>query len=190
MEKTNLDNPCVLFEKSNFKVIKNSKNNFVFSFELINNTIDLTKLIDFSFIKLIYQLNSDIYESIIFKNINTNTITATIVIKPFFQDIGIPQKYLHITIEKIIDNDNNCIIFHYIPILNDICSEIPLGAEPICIKNLIIKCKSLSINHIKINTELILEDKVNIPIVIENFIGPIVFKIFNRIKQFIDNFKS
>jgi len=189
MEKTNLENRCILFEKPNFKFIKNSKNNYVFSFELINEKMDLTKLIDFSFIKFIYQLNPDIYESIVFKSIDTNTIVATVIMKHFFQDLGIPQKYLHITIQKTTDNTTNCIIFHSIPVINDVNIDIPLGAEPIHIKQFTITCKCYSLSEIQINTDVILEDKVNIPHIIENFIGPIVFKIFNRIKQFIDNFK-
>ena len=56
-----MENNNILFEKQNFKLIKKNKNNYFFSFSIENNTIDISKLIDFSFIKLIYQLNDDIY---------------------------------------------------------------------------------------------------------------------------------
>jgi hypothetical protein len=177
----------VLFEKPNFKLIKHNKNNYFFNFFIENNFIDISKLIDFSFIKLVYQLNSDIYENISFTNIDENTIIATVVMKHFFQDLGIPQKYLHIAINKQIND--NCIIFKSVPIIDNPLVNIPIEAEPIHIKYLTIECHCLSLNKINFETTILLDDNVNVPNVVENIIGSLVFKIFNRIKQFIDNVK-
>jgi hypothetical protein len=186
-----MENNNILFEKQNFKLIKKNKNNYFFSFSIENNTIDISKLIDFSFIKLIYQLNDDIYETITFTNIDENTIIATVVMKHFFQDLGISQKYLHIAINKQIKSNNN-IEFNSISIVNDHDNKpinIPFKSESICIKNLIINCNCITPNNIYFEINIVLDDIVNMPSYVENFIGPIVFKIFNRVKQFINNIK-
>jgi hypothetical protein len=156
-------------------------------FLLDNSNIHISKLIDFGFIKLIYQLNNDIIDNIDFYQIDDNTIQATIIIKHFFKDIGISQKYLYITIhKKIIDN---CIEFNAIPISDSSPDNVPIESEVMRIQNFTTKCYCLSPNSIYFEIHILFENNVTIPIVAENLIGPIVFKIFKRIKQFIDNLK-
>ena len=49
-----------LYSKEGFCFFKNEKNNYMLSFEMENNNINLSKIIDFNLVKLIYDLNSDI----------------------------------------------------------------------------------------------------------------------------------
>ena len=46
-----------LYSKEGFTFIKNEKNNYILTFEMENNHIILSKIIDFNLVKLIYDLN-------------------------------------------------------------------------------------------------------------------------------------
>ena len=59
-----------LYSKEGFVFTKNEKNNYSLSFEMVNKNIILSKIIDFNLVKLIYDLNSDIYEKINLNIIN------------------------------------------------------------------------------------------------------------------------
>ena len=57
-----MDLETVLFNKDNFKFTRVNQNHYIIEFTIENNNIDLSKIIDFNLIKLIYDLNTDIYE--------------------------------------------------------------------------------------------------------------------------------
>ena len=61
-----------LYSKEGFTFIKNEQNNYSLTFEMENNHIILSKIIDFNLVKLIYDLNKDIYEKANIKIINEN----------------------------------------------------------------------------------------------------------------------
>jgi hypothetical protein len=60
----NYDLEKILCDKNGFKIIKRSNNQFKLTFQLENQHINISKIIDFSLIQLIYELNTDICEKI------------------------------------------------------------------------------------------------------------------------------
>ena len=52
-----------LYSKEGFRFVKNENNNYNLSFEMENNHIILSKIIDFNLVKLIYDLNVDIFKN-------------------------------------------------------------------------------------------------------------------------------
>ena len=79
-----MSNSNVLYSKEGFIFTKNDKNDYTLSFSMQNNSIVLSKIIDFNVIKLIYDLNSDIYEKININIINENEAIANLLIKHLF----------------------------------------------------------------------------------------------------------
>lgn len=72
------------------------------SFNLENNNIHLTSIIDFNIIKLLYELNKDIYDKIDLNIINNNEADLLVINKHLFQDLGLSQKYSYFKIKKTV----------------------------------------------------------------------------------------
>jgi hypothetical protein len=73
-----MSNSNILYSKEGFIFTKNDKNDYTLSFSMQNNSIVLSKIIDFKLIKLIYDLNGDIYEKINMNIINENEAIANL----------------------------------------------------------------------------------------------------------------
>jgi hypothetical protein len=54
-------------------------------------------------------------------------------------------------------------------------------------KNMICSCDILTPHHIGFKCDIFFEDKMTIPPFAEKMVGLILFKIFSRVKQFIEN---
>jgi hypothetical protein len=67
-----MDSETILFDKDGFKFIRVRKNHYKLSFNMENNNIIISKIIDFNLIKLIYDLNQDVYEKVNIQKINDN----------------------------------------------------------------------------------------------------------------------
>jgi hypothetical protein len=174
-----------LYSKEGLEFIKIKDNNYKLSFSMENNKIILSKIIDFNLIKLVYDLNVDIYENVDIKIINENEAVLNLLIKNLFEEIGLPQHFSYVHIKKQISE--NKISFTSQTIKGDRPDGIPKDAKLFPIK--IMLCECLVINPHKVNFffNIIFDDDTNIPEIAEKIIGIIIFKIFKRLKQFIDN---
>ena len=74
----------VLYEKDGMRFTKISDKNYNLQFIIENKNIILANIVDFSLLKLMYDLNGDIYESVQLEKINENEATATILVKHLF----------------------------------------------------------------------------------------------------------
>lgn len=175
----------VLFDKNGLKLIKPAKNNYNLQFTLENNNIILSKIIDFSLIKLIYDLNKDVYEKVNIEKINENEANIFFLMKHFFEDLGLPQKFSFFYIKKI--ETNNKIIFNSKTITTYRPIDIPDEAEVLNIDNFTTICEIINPHKILFNFNIFFSENVNIPNFAEKFIGQIINKIFNSLKQFIEN---
>jgi hypothetical protein len=194
MDNLNIDNLDstddykILFHKSGILLEKIKKNNFQLSMEIENSSLHLLSIVDFDLLKLLYDLNQDIYEKIIFEKINENSVIATLLMKHFFIDLGLPQRYSYLHIEKKITEENKIIEFFSIPIFAEKPSEIPLQAVVVPLKKMTTKCEMMNKNTIKITCCIFFQENYSFPFFIEKMIGQIIFKIFNRLKQFIEKY--
>ena len=193
-----MDNEKILYSKDSFKFLKNGDTEYSVNYVIENNSIQLDNIIDFPFIKLIYDLNRDIIERIELKMKEDNRALLVVVIKDIFEDLGIPQYYSCMIIERKYKNER--IIEFSSEILNkselmDIENEIDntdkelipilkFNSEYLKINNNKIEC----VNKIEISNNV---NSNNISIeIVEKMIGKILYKIFNRIILFIKSIKK
>ena len=99
-------NGIVIFKENGEKDILNIK------FDIENTKLDLTKILNIDFFKLVYELNQDIFESINIKKINENEANIMLLCKNLFMDIGLPQYYYYFNVKRQMDsNDRIYFIF-------------------------------------------------------------------------------
>ena len=174
-----------LYSKEGFVFTKNEKNNYSLTFEMINNNMILSKIIDFNLVKLIYDLNNDIYEKVNLKIINDNEATINLLMKHLFEDLGLPQRFSYVHVKKI--TQENSITFESTTIKSERPSGMPEDAELMAIKNMKCNCNIITPHKIRFTFVVLFEDHMLIPQVVEKLVGLILYKIFNRVKQFIEN---
>jgi len=180
-----MDEQNVLYTKEGFHFVKHKKNNYSLSFEMKNNNIILANIIDFTLVKLIYDLNGDIYEKIDFDKINDNEAVMTMLVKHLFEELGLPQRFSYVHMTKNIEQ--NKITFISQSIYSERPQGMPSEAEQMPLKNMICSCDILTPHHIGFKCDITFEANMIVPPFIEKIIGLILFKIFNRVKQFIEN---
>ena len=98
-----MDLEAILLDKDGFKFSRFNKNNYKLTFTMENKNIVLSKIIDFSLIKLIYDLNDDVYEIVNIEQLNDSEVIITLLMKHFFQDLGLPQKFSFMHMKKIVE---------------------------------------------------------------------------------------
>jgi hypothetical protein len=180
-----------LMDKNGMKIVKLDTDEYNILFSIKNNNFILPSIINFDLIKLIFDLNPDIYEkSILHKNINISENNATIgsLMKDIYADLGIPQTYICMNVE--MTKTSNIIRFTCNPIDNqEILSIFNLTPELylLPIKNMTIYCNILTNHYIDITCQLKLDDDIEIEQFIEKIIISVINKIFIRLKQFIEN---
>jgi len=175
----------VLYDKDNMKFTKITDKKYCLEFTMENKNIFMANIVDFSLIKLIYDLNGDIYESVELEKFNDNEAKIYLLIKPLFEDLGLPQKYSYLYIEKIV-NDNQ-IIFRSKSIQTERPKNAPADAELMAMKENIGVCDIITPHKINFSFTVLFEDYVKIPQFAEKMVGLILNKIFKRVKQFIEN---
>ena len=177
----------ILYEKDGmiFTKLDDKKYNLAFSME--NKNIFIANIIDFSLFKLIYELNGDIYESVSLTKINENEAVAVLVMKHLFEDLGLPQKYSYLHMNKIVCD--NQIIFRSKSIQTERPPGVPENAQLMAMKENIGTCTIVTPHKINFSFTVLFEDYVEIPVFAEKMVGILLNKIFKRVKQFIENFR-
>ena len=175
----------VLYEKDGMKFTKISDKKYNLQFIIENKNIILANIVDFSLLKLMYDLNGDIYESVQLEKINENEARATILVKHLFEDLGLPQKYSCLHIQKTVNNNQT--IFRSQSIVTEKPKHIPADAELMAMKENIGICDVLTPHKINFSFTVLFEDYVKIPQFAEKLVGVILNKIFKRVKLFIEN---
>ena len=173
-----------LFDKEGFVFKREKINHYNLTFSMENNNINLPKIIDFGLIKLIYDLNPDVYEKVNIEKINDNEITATILMKHLFEDLGLPQRYSYINMNKTIED--NKIIFKSHSIKDKKPLNMPQDSQLMSIENLICTCDVITEHKIHFSASIIFDKDMFVPPFVEKMFGMILHKIFKRIKQFIE----
>jgi len=175
----------ILFNKEGFTFSRVKKNKYKLQFSIENNNINISKIIDFNLVKLIYDLNPDIYEKINIKILNDFEAIATLLMKPFFEDLGLPQKFSFLHIKKIVEERK--IIFKSTSIKDFRPENLPDDVEQMAIEDLTSVCDIITPHKVYFTFNIIFNDSMNIPQMVEKMVGLILFKIFKRVKQFIEN---
>ena len=174
-----------LYEKEEFIFTRIKKNNYKMEFCMENKNIILSKIIDFNLIKLIYDLNPDVYEKVELEIINHDEAIVTILMKNFFEELGLPQKFSYLHMKREIQD--NKIIFRSQSILGNHPINIPIDAELMEVESMISICDIITPHKMNFSFNIIFEANIVIPPFVEKIVGIILHKIFKRVKQFIEN---
>jgi hypothetical protein len=173
-----------LFEKEGFILTRMKKNNYKIDFCIENNNIILSKIIDFNLIKLIYDLNLDVYEKVELEIINDDEAIVITLMKHLFEELGLPQKYSYLHIKREITNKK--IIFRLQTIQSYRPINIPIDAELMEVESMISICDIITPHKINFSFSIMFEANIIIQPFIEKIICTIFHKIFKRVKQFIE----
>jgi len=173
-----------LFDKDGFKFSKLGQQQYLASFSLENDHVNLANMIHFDLIKLIYDLNSDIYESVKLDKINENEATITLVFKHFFEDLGIPQKYSYMHMKRIVNAKS--VVFDATSIRSSRPANVPADSQIVAFSKMSIACEIITPHKINFTYSVHIDEDRYIPPFIEKFISIITNKIFKRVKEFID----
>jgi len=176
---------AILFEKDGFIFSRVKKNNYKLNFSMENNNIILSKIIDFNLIKLIYDLNGDVYEKVSMEPLNENEVIATLLMRPLFQDLGLPQRFSYIHIKRSIEEKR--IIFKGQSIKSHRPEGIPEDAELMAMEDLTCVCDIITDHKIQFSFIVLFDPSMNFPSFAEKMVGMILNKMFRRVKQFIEN---
>ena len=181
-------------KKHNIILKKNKEENtFSLKFNITNNNIDISKIINMDIFILFHKLNKKVIEEakILRTNSDNTNLTILYIFKQFGQELGIPKKFMKLEIKQYTENGN--IFFH---------SKTPTYIETQAVndnfENNLKKCQeiksnfsNLNITNIKTNSadfEYLFNMDINedLPIYMENLIGVLMKKIFINIKEFIE----
>jgi len=175
-------------KKDNFTFTRVKKNEYEIKFTIQNNFIDLPSIINFDLLKLLYDLNKDIFSNITLEKINEKEAVSVLLLKHFFVDLGLPQHYSYFHIEKK-ENEKENINFYSKTIFCERPEIIPDEARLIVFEGINISIQIETPHKLNISGSILLQENQNqnIPFFIEKFISRIIYKIFNRLKQFIEN---
>ena len=180
-----MQHPEILYSKEEFEFIKVLKYKYILKFSIENPNIILDKILDFSLIKLMYDLNPDIYEQINLEKFNDNEAIMSILMKHLFEDLGLPQRFSYVNIKKYIHD--NTITFISQSINSDRPEGLPVDSEQLPLQIMICNCDILTPHKILSTFDISFNPNIIIQPFVEKIIGLITFKIFNRVKQFIEN---
>ena len=181
----NFTDPIILLQKEDAKLMKFSNCHFLFLFTMENKNLHLEKIINFELIKLIYDLNADIYEKIQLNKKNDNEAEMISLMKPLFEDIGLPQRYIHLTMNRCIVDEH--ILFHCIPnYTSEKPSFIPHEAEIMPLQKILITCKPENIHKYTFEVDIKFVKNFFIPPYAEKITTLVINKIFIRVKEFIE----
>lgn len=175
----------ILYSKEGFIFYKIEEKNYKMVFNIENDYIDLSKIIDFNMIKLIYELNPDIYEKINIEIINDNHAIFASLFKHFCQDLGLPQNYSFIDMKMIREENKITIksktIYSHKP---DFVSD---DVELMKMDDFTSTCNIITPHKIFFVFNILFNSDADIPKFAEKIAGIILFKIFKRLKLFIEN---
>jgi hypothetical protein len=186
----------LIIEKNDFKFTKIDSTQFNLSFEITNNNIVLQNIINFDLINLIFKLNPNIFVSISMENheLEEDTVTISALLKDIFCELGLPQYYTDLRVKKIIyipEWDFNIKTFiRFVCIANNTNKTkvlYPKDTESLPIEQIVIDFDIITRHHVKVSCAINLTDDHNLPQFTEKIIGNMIYNIFNKVKQFIEN---
>jgi hypothetical protein len=170
----------LLIDKGEIKLIKSGYENYKMEFYLENPNINLSTIINNNMIKLIYDLNVDLFENVQIEKFNEYESCIFILFKDLFNDMGIPQYYYYFQIEHNIAENH----FRLTPLVYR--DELKKRTECVDLQHCIINYRVINPHQALINIEAIFPSEENtISIMITKIVCNIIYKIFNRVKQFI-----
>lgn len=162
-------------------------NDFIVSFTTKNENISLVSIADYSFFKIMAEINKDMLDEIIIEQdkINANEANIYFLFKPIAKEIGILSKCMSIKTKRYVEN--NYVYFESVNI--DRLPDKFKKYEKITCNTSKLIIKIINNNSLEINYRLNFDIHEDLPIYMQNLIGLIMKKIILKTKVFIENIK-
>ena len=174
-----------IIDKDEIKMERIYKNKYVLSFSISSEKLYLQKIIGFDIAKILYEVNKDIFDDF---DMNQRGDEAEVyfLIKHFFSDFGLPQKYMHLQIQKIQDEKSNAILFFCQNANPELYTSVLSKGEQMNIDLIHVACNIINDHKVDVVNTIILNEGVDIPAVVEKMAGILISKMFLKVKQFIE----
>ena len=170
----------VLIDKGEIKLIKKGTDDYTMAFGLENPIINISSIINNNLIKLIYDLNLDLFENIHIDKIDDYESCILILFKDLFNDMGFPHYYYYFNLKHNVAEN------HFLLTPQVSAAVIIKRMECVKLQQCKINYTLLNDHQIKFNIEAVLPSgDGSVSTMIEKIICNIIYKIFNRVKQFI-----
>jgi hypothetical protein len=178
-----------IINNKHIKIIKNKRNDYSIFYNIKNQNIYLPQILNFSIIKLIIEINKDVFEDLNIEVINENEVNVYILVKHYFKDLNMPKRYSYLNAK--IETKNNKIIFHLSTIYDKLpnINIFPCDVSILPMDDLIVICDISDQHNVSFNTNIHFLTSFDIPEFIEKFSLTLFSKMFLRTKQFIENIK-
>lgn len=163
---------------------------YCLEFDLKNTSMYLAKIIDFPLIKLIFDLNQDVYETVDMTRTGDDSASMILLMKHMFKDVGLPQRYSHTKVERVRNTEGT--IEFTSETLFDVPKPawLPAQAELLPIQKLIATFQMRDPHHAQCTINVQFAEKLPITGFMEKMAGLVLTKIFKRMKQFIENVQA
>ena len=185
-KSTHDNNTKIICDKDNVILRRNEElNTFSLTFELKNEKIELSKIINLKLYTLLYELNKDIIESVEILSETETESTILLIFKQFGAELGMSQKYM--CLHTVMERREGSIIMRSETATSgrdnlkgvSNCEEI---ISPYT--NLFVRMKSESAAMVDYFFNMKMDDEL--PIYMENMIGVLMKKTLLRVKEFIE----
>jgi hypothetical protein len=178
----------ILLDKNGVKFIKLTEDTFNISFT-VENSLDVRPLINLNLIKLLHDLNPDLFESYTVVNSDEYERHICLLFKDLFADLGIPQYYYNFSLSSntTVNQDSSPTIKFIITPLH--CLEdkgfdnTSLMVVPLTQCEIVCTLVNNTVGHFNITAHITNAELFNS--FFEKMVAMILYKVINRLKQFI-----
>lgn len=184
-ETTESSEPQMTIIRNGVTLHRKANNIFEIDHFIENSSIFLHSFVDFYFIQLMNQINTDIYKVMEYNVLDINTIHLVLLLNHFFKDFGSPLQYLNLKITK--NQTNNLNMFNISNFSLEKSPNIPDEAELLVVNNMYICLEMVNSHKIHLNSVITLDDNSHFKVFMDKLIGNLLCKIFIRLKRFIEN---
>ena len=178
----------VIMKRDGFSFEKLDNKCYYTTFDIKNPNLNLYDIINFDIIKVLYDLNPDIYDLVEIEKINENEANLIIVMKHLFKDLGLPQKYSYLNIKLL--KTTRFFKFESKPIKRSKPPQVPLSAEVVDFDRLETIGEFITNNHVIIKNYTYLGSVTNSMSYFDKIAASVTFKIITRMINFISNYNK
>jgi len=174
----------ILLDKNGVKFIKVTHDTFHIAFA-VENSLDVRPLINLNLLKLLHDLNPDLFDSYAEVNRAETERHIYILFKDLFAELGIPQYYYNFSVVSTVNvsQDTSTITFIIEPLHNVDTDSTTLMAVPLTQCELVCTLINNTTGQFNITARITNAELFNS--FFEKMVAMIVYKVVNRLKQFI-----
>lgn len=176
----------VLHNKDGTQIFKLADGCFRIFFSMQNDGLMLNSVLNFDLMKLVHDLNKDISEKVELQKLDESNALLTLLLKNFFEDLGICQKYSCLQIYRQQVDKNN-VEFIFSTLTNYKACWLPEDIELANIDEIRLRCSCTNPHLVNFDCTIRFPNNHNLPAFVQKMSVMIVNKIINRLKQFIEN---